>query len=262
MDRDGVFVCHDFLPPQAFREVRDEIARSLTAPLRSRYKRTDYGDNFLDEQLTLTDWPNDFPGACRHLRDNLFLLQLASAVSRRGMSFKPHLVTQYLHKPDSGAPFVDYDDAQCLHTDRHFAFIKAFLYLDDVDQGGAPYTYVPGSHRVTLARLEYEYELSLRIVQARERERRATTMREKLAVAREIYASCDKLVAKMGLSERPIFGKANTLIVSNNKGLHRRGPMPTAPSRLMMIIDFKYLESLAHDLYPVLRHLAEMPPRV
>ena len=44
-------------------------------------------ESFLDEQMTLTDWPNDFPAACQYLRDSPFLLQLASAVPRREMSF-------------------------------------------------------------------------------------------------------------------------------------------------------------------------------
>lgn len=262
MTRDGILVVRDFLPTVEFEGVLAEFEKSRSEAQLPRYKVRMFGDNYVDEQLPITDWAEDYPHTIRAFRDNPFILRLVSAVTRRDISYRPLIALQYLRKPEPDSPHTDYDDAQCSHTDRHYNFVKAFFYLRDVTEADAPYTYVPGSHRTTLARAEYEYDLSLRYVRAEagrvsNGSRMAPAVQSQLERARQIYADSDVLVAKMGLKEVPICGKANTLIISNNKGLHRRGEMRSGRPRVSINLDFKYLESMAHHLYPVFKYLSE-----
>jgi hypothetical protein len=258
IERDGIVVIPNFLPEEQLNAVLAEVENSRRAHA-SRYKTEPFGENLLSEQLLVTDWPDDYPTLCAALRDNAFLLSLASAVARRPMTFRPHMHVQVIHKPDASAPHEDHNEAQFLHTDRHYPFVKAFFYLDDVDEQSAPYTFVPGSHVINWQRLKYEYELSIRVSRNRrqfdQRDRRA----DQAELHRYVYEIATKLMAANGWREKPIVGRRNTLIVSNNQGLHRRGDFISGRSRLSVNLDYKYLESPAHKLYPVLKRL---PPRL
>lgn len=255
MSQDGVVVIPNFLPQEAFDAVKREFEATRTGAHRDRYKPESFGDNLVSEQLLVTDWPSDYTAHMRYLRDNPFLLKLASAVARRGMSFKPHLYTQVVYKPEPTKPHVDYNTAQFLHTDRHYPFVKAFFYLVDVDEKNAPYTFVPRSHKITGARLRYEYELSLRISKNRKNFDRRDDLAGQVDLHRRVYQVANRLRESDRLMEIPMMGKANTLIVSNNQGLHRRGDFEGDQPRVSVNLDYKYLESPAHRLYPVLKHL-------
>jgi hypothetical protein len=256
--RDGVVVIPDFLPEETFAQLRAEYDASREGPLRGKYSVDRFGDNLASEQLCLTDWPEHFPVACGALRDSPVLLGLASAIARRRMSFRPHMMAQYIHTPDATREGVDFNEAQYLHSDRHYPFVKAFFYLVDVDEENAPYTFVPGSHAVDLPRLKYEYELSLRISKDRERfNRRSDRDATTAALHEQVYEVATALMRERGLREVPMTGRANTLILSNNIGLHRRGDYRGNRPRISINLDYKYLESTVHHLYPILKHLPE-----
>lgn len=252
--RDGIVVIPDFLPKEDFEELKREYEDSRS-DVTSGYKRMQFGENLVSEQLMVTDFPDRYPAHIRHLRDNPFLLELASAVTRRELSFKPHVHTQVVFKPDTSLPHVDHNEAKYLHTDRHFHFVKAFFYMADVDENTAPYTYVPGSHAITLARLRYEHQLGMRVAKNRRDMKHGAVTEAASDIHREIYEIGSELMEKMGLTEKPITGRANTLIVSNNQGLHRRGDYIGPNPRITVNLDYKYLESPAHRLYPLLKHL-------
>jgi hypothetical protein len=259
ISRDGIVVIPDFLPSHDFDALLSEHERSRKEDS-ERYQHVRFGDNLISDQLTITDYSSHYPEHIRSLRDNPFLLALASAVSRRTMSFKPHLRAEVIFKPEPDLPHRDHNEAQFLHTDRHYTFVKAFFYLNDVDESNAPYTFVKGSHRVNISRLRYEYELSLRIAGNRREFDRRDRVETQAELHQKIYDSiAARLMKENGLVESSIVGRPNTLIMSNNQGLHRRGDYHGPRPRSMVNLDYKYLESPAHRLYPVLRHL---PPRL
>jgi hypothetical protein len=77
-------------------------------------------------------------------------------------------------------------------------------------------------------------------------------------VHRRVYEEIARRLRRdADLIETPLVGRANTLIVSNNQGLHRRGPFEGSRQRVSVNLDYKYLESTAHTLYPILRLLPE-----
>ena len=131
--------------------------------------------------------------------------------------------------------------------------VKAFFYLNDVDEDNAPYPYARGSHKVDAARLRYEYEYSLAYVRARSASYARST--SQLEMDRELSVLAESYMTRIGAKTESLVGKANTLIVSNNIGFHKRGEMRSGRPRITVNIDYKYLESPAQHLYPILRHL-------
>ena len=55
----------------------------------------------------------------------------------------------------------DKDPQEALHADSFHSSMKAWLFLNPVAVKDGPFTYVPGSHRFTTARMAWEYQRSL-----------------------------------------------------------------------------------------------------
>ena len=179
---------------------------------------------------------------------------MAKALSRRRKSsFKAHVDLQWLYRPIPDKPHEDHDHNSYLHPDRHYRFMKAFLYLRDVPIELAPYTYVRGSHRFNWSRIKYEYKIGRRWPRLRWARRQGVVNREQKVLQKSIANLADELISHQKLETVPIVGKRNTLILSDNPGFHRRNPLLSNGPRVTAIIDFKFLESTAHHLYPILR---------
>ena len=253
LDREGILVIPNFLPEDAFSAVQRELATSLTDHP-SDWRHISFGKNFSASNLYATDFPERYPAMCTHVQKNDFLLQLACAVSRRRPTYWPHVDVQRLTKEDWKSPHTDLDYNQYMHSDRHYPFVKAFLYMTDVDAETAPYTFARRTHKMwSVARLRYEYRFSNRFVRAR-RGRYARTG-EQLIADRALRELADEFLSDVDATPEPVVGRANTLIISNNQGFHRRGELRGDRPRMMMFIDYKYLESPAQWMYPILRHL-------
>jgi hypothetical protein len=106
------------------------------------------------------------------------------------------------------------DPQTALHADSFHPTVKAWLFLTDVAADGGPFTYVPGSHRLTPERLAWEWRMSLAARQSANPDTRQGSFR----VMPEELAS-------LGLPEPRAFAvPANTLIIADTYGFHARGP--------------------------------------
>jgi hypothetical protein len=61
----------------------------------------------------------------------------------------------------SGLPSPTADPQTHLHADTFHSIAKAWFFLHDVEASKGPFAYVPGSHRMTPARLVWEHQQSL-----------------------------------------------------------------------------------------------------
>lgn len=106
------------------------------------------------------------------------------------------------------------DPQTFLHADTFHPTVKAWLFLTDVAPEAGPFTYVPGSHRLTAQRLAWERRMSLAARQSPNAEMRQGSFR----IERDELAS-------LGLGEPVVFDvPANTLVVADTFGFHARGP--------------------------------------
>jgi hypothetical protein len=106
------------------------------------------------------------------------------------------------------------DPQTFLHADTFHPTVKAWLFLTDVAEDAGPFTYVPGSHRLTRQRLEWERRMSLSARHSPNAEERQGSFRIDPAE-----------LASLGLPQPRSFAvPPNTLIVADTFGFHARGP--------------------------------------
>ena len=100
-----------------------------------------------------------------------------------------------------------------LHADTFQPSVKAWLFLTDVEERGAPFMFVPGSHRPTEARLAWEKAMSIAVSSDGERLSRRGSFRIEPADLPALGLPPPKAIAV----------RANTLVVADTFGFHSRG---------------------------------------
>lgn len=213
LDRDGYLVVRDFLPPALFARLAAELRGYAGAADEEIQGDTLTRSAFLGEAL-LRQLP-----ACREtLRHAPYLRLLRYVAGRARVPF--HWIHLLRRGAAAGPP-----DPQCsLHADTFHPTLKAWLFIDDVDARNGPFTYVPGSQRLSRARLAWEYRQSL------------------VGAAQPVYYAArgslrigEDELAGLGLPPPlalPCPG--NTLIVADTHGFHRRGAAQPGSERLAL----------------------------
>ncbi|MDJ0931168.1 phytanoyl-CoA dioxygenase family protein [Breoghania sp.] len=121
-------------------------------------------------------------------------------------------------EPDRGPR----DPQTVFHSDTFHATAKAWFFLEDVAEDGGPFTYVPGSHRMTPERLRWEYEKSLIAREDRNWHHALGSFRISDQELEELGYGASVSVAV----------PANTLVVADTHGFHAGGVSRRATVRL------------------------------
>jgi hypothetical protein len=118
--------------------------------------------------------------------------------------------------------FPGQEDPQLhLHADTFHPTVKAWYFLSDVAEDDGPFTYVPGSHRLTPERIAWERRKSLDARYA-----------ERLTARGSFRIEPDEL-AGLNLPPAQSFAvPANTLVVADTFGFHARGRANHASTRV------------------------------
>jgi hypothetical protein len=130
----------------------------------------------------------------REFREDSFALDVVKAYYR--VPFNPSMLV-FQHNTRSN------HDTRYYHVDGFAREFKTFLYLDDVDQGNGPFTYIPGTHRSHARRLRKQLSSN--------GDASPTSFH-----ADEIEGALER--------EVQITGAAGTLILADVRGLHRGSP--------------------------------------
>jgi hypothetical protein len=199
---DGFVVRRDFLPAGDFTALRAAL-EAYRAPLRERFE----GDSVLRKTTVTPEVLGRLPALARLLAmpDWDALIRY---VGGRDAAPVVHLqsILQHVHAGPR-------DPQTFTHADTFHPTVKAWFYLTDVAKDGGPLTYVPGSHVLSRARLDWERRMSLRAADAEDEDTRQGSFRIDAAG-----------LAEMGLPEpEPLAVPANTLIVADTFGFHARG---------------------------------------
>lgn len=211
----GYVALENFLPVEELNEIREEAGELVRAvpPTTldehgpSRVQR--YALDDLDPHLfsALKRWPCDKRA-----------LDIASAAERRslrdgdGVRMLEHVV--YTNSQE-------HDRESDLHVDTFYSTHKLWLYLDDVNPENGPLVYVPGSHALSTSRLRHDYHES----------------RGLNAGSRRIQ---DDELEERGLEPRVLTCPANTLIVVNTCGYHRRSAGKPGHYRRALHMGFRF----------------------
>lgn len=211
-ERDGFIVKQDFLDPATFVRFRDEILR-LDEPAREAV----IGDTLT--RLIALDGPTlrRLP-TVRHVLEGARYRGLLSYVG----SFRrvPSLYVQTVFS--QFRPEAEPDIQSFYHTDTFHPTLKSWFFLQDVEADAAPFAYVPGSHRANRRRLAWERRMSLNARDAGDRLTAEGSLRiSEAEIHRLGYAAPRKM---------PV--AANTLVVADTSGIHRRSTTDQRSARV------------------------------
>jgi len=207
------YVCvPDFLPADDFAALRKAMLERAS-PAREMVQ----GDAITRRIAIDADMLRDIPALRALLRQPRW-----AALMRYVASFdiEPlYYIQTILTRQDQAAP----DPQTHLHADTFHPTMKAWYFLSDVAEEDGPLTYVPGSHRPTPERLEWEQEKALM----------APRNVDRLSARGSMRIMPEEL-PRLGLPEPVRFSvPANTLVVADTCGFHARG----ASSRPSMRIE-------------------------
>jgi hypothetical protein len=202
-DRDGFVVRPNFLPAERFAALLAQV-RAYRGPLREISEGDTLMRKIALDKKALVQMPA--LGAVLKSRDWRGLIRYAGS-----RDAEPVVWIQSILRHACAGPA---DPQTLLHADTFHPTVKAWLFLTDVAEDAGPFTYVPGSHRLTDRRLEWERRKSLSARDSVNDEDRQGSFRIDAA----------ELVS-LGLPQPRAFAvPANTLIVADTFGFHARGP--------------------------------------
>ena len=162
------------------------------------------------------------------LAHEALLLSLSRVIT--GMPFRQNQLWVYQTKngDESAAP----DLQKVLHRDTFFSSMKFWYFVEPVTEEDGPFVYVPGSHKLTKARLEWEQQRALVACEAFRISREKWTAEQGLAVGGSFRIDEAELEELELPAPESYPVSENTLIVANTLGFHRRGDALPGTTRL------------------------------
>lgn len=210
-DRDGFVEKRDFLPPELFARLRDG-ALAYRGPAREMVQ----GDTITRRIAIDPPALAAIPAMRQLLADPRWrgLVRFVGSFDSEPLTY----IQTILPGRHDGPP----DPQTRFHADTFHPTVKAWLFLTDVTMADGPFAYVPGSHRLTPARLGWERRMSMT----------AAGSADRLSSRGSFRIGADELPA-LGLpAPRSFAVPANTLVVGDTFGFHARMPAERAATRI------------------------------
>ena len=221
----GYLKVENFLSPEEFAAVRAEVV-AFDGELR----RMDQGDTQTFQGLLDGPTLANMPATKRVLNDK----RLRRIMLYGGATYK--LPMYFAHCIRNSIIQGNPDPQKDFHSDTFHPTMKAWLFLDDVDDAIGPFNYVPGSHRPTKQRLGWDYENSIA----------GKDLDNTYAKRGSLRISEDELETRGFADAVAMTVPANTLVMADTYGFHRRGDAQPGSSRLAI-----YAYSRANPFNPL-----------
>lgn len=207
-DRDGFVLVRDVMDPDLFARIREAML-----DYRAEAREMRQGDAITRRLAINPRMLRAIPGLRAFLArpDIRALFHYAASYRIEPLHYLQTIVT---HDAAPGAVVEQGGDPQeRLHADSFHASMKAWLFLNPVQEDEAPFTYVPGSHRFDAKRLAWEHARSQRDPRTTDR-----------LTARGSPRIEDRELADLGLPPPVRLAvPANSLVVADMAGFHARG---------------------------------------
>jgi hypothetical protein len=227
--RQGVVAIPDFLPAAKFAALQEEVIGVIRGslerfPPRANHrpgfgKKEPFGDigfdrfdgGTLNRFVHLT--PERTPSAVETVRSERFS-RLYNAAQGRRIPLSALALYYTRHGPETV-----HDLQKDLHSDTFHSTIKLWYFVTDVPAEAGPFSYVKGSHRSTWKRLAWEY-------------RRSVGARSHPADRGGSFRISENDLQELGLPQpTALTVSANTLVIADTNGFHRRGDATAGAER-------------------------------
>ena len=211
--RDGFVKIENFLEPEAFAALRDQVLNH-SGVAREMVQGDTITRRYALDPETLAALP-----AARALVRNPHWQGLIRYVGSYDTEPLVYIQSILTHRHDAPP-----DPQTDLHADTFHPTVKAWLFLTDVAPDEGPLTYVAGSHRRDAARLAWEKKRSLEARDGAD-----------FLSGRGSLRIDESELAGLGLPQPTAFAvPANTLVVCDTSGFHARGPAVRPSTRVEM----------------------------
>ena len=236
-ERDGFVAIPDFLPAAEWQALRQELLQAGLPMLEMIQSQAITRRANLDEQTC----KGRYPALLRLLQRRELQDWVRYAA---GYSGRPSIALQCIHNDRDDAASGRHDPQTDWHSDTFPSTGKAWLFLHEVRADEGPFGYLPCSHLPTPARLRWERGTSV-----------TAASHPNPMHARGSFRAAPQDLAVLGRT--PPFEAtvgANTLVVADTGGFHRRTPSPRATVRLEIFLSLRRNPFFA-GLYPSLLSL-------
>lgn len=199
--KNGFIFRENFLAAEEFLQLKQEL---LTTPLATR--ETLQGDT-VTRRMALDGKTLKHMPVTRQFLHSAKWRNLLNYVA----SFKVQPIS-YLQVIFSHVRKAKADPQTNLHSDTFHPSAKAWLFLEDVAEDEGPFVYVPGSHLLNPARLNWEQQKSETI-----------TAKTDVMTRRGSFRVSESEILELGYAKPQAFAvKANTLVIADTYGFHAR----------------------------------------
>jgi hypothetical protein len=227
LKREGLVTIQNYLSEQEFEEIRlayYEILKNYSAK-NDQKQRSANALDFTKIKLTPSD-VETYPVLDKIFRSPEIKASF-SYLSGTTINVAEIFVEFVRHEKD------EYDPCTTLHADTFFPNQNAWLYIEDCNLDCGPFIYSRGSHRVTLRRLVFEYYSSVK----------------HFFGGRSSPRVSEKFAQFLNLSPTEMSAPRNSLLISNNFGIHARGIGTPGATRAAFKLSYKETPfSLSRDL--------------
>jgi tetratricopeptide (TPR) repeat protein len=229
--RDGIVAIRDFFPERVFAEIQRSWRELAASPgVRVTPDKDGTGVDWTQTRIEASG-PGRF--IVEAFANDPRIVDMARFVIRAPAQAIPPLILQQLALPVARRDDVDRETA--LHADRHYPCVKVCFYINANESANGAYVYCPGSHRLTWQRMAFDYVYTIqhqRWKAGLEVSHPWVEMQRGRPVPS--WAARDFLEIREVQQVFP----ANTLVLSNNMGFHRRGELQPGQLRQQIRILF------------------------
>lgn len=231
----GYLTIENFLSPMEFQAVKQELCTASWNMLEMYQPPAMTHRSNFDTAMLQTRFP-----ALNRLIENPSLLRWIRYAA--GCSGRPIAALQIIR---SGGIAQGHDPQTDWHCDTFHAVAKAWLFLHDVANDQGPLAYAAGSHRPSKAHQQWDWASSMTAAQDPNAMHSNGSLRTNA-----------QMLAQLGYTDLYAAAvPANTLVVADTGGFHRRTPSPEPTLRLEIYFSLRRNPFFA-GLYP---HVLSLP---
>lgn len=207
--RDGFLIKKNFLSKADLVEVKQEFS-SFEGETREAWQ----GDTITRRAVLEPDALINTPVLSSMLRSTSFqrLSSYTAGHLRAPLLYFETVKNQFVEDDLEGKELLK-DPQKYFHSDTFHPTMKLWFFMNEVKPEHGPFTYIPGSHKLTWARIKWEYKQSLV----------AKDFENGMAANGSFRFSPDDFQELGFVEPVSLTVDENTLVFANTYGVHRRG---------------------------------------